>query len=405
MKRQALLIVVLVLIGSMLGSYFTYTWYIQKTNPVQAEPTKNPTTVPTLSDSRDTVIGSDAIVKAVEKISPSVVFITTRAVIERDRSGMFFPNIPEEFKNHFFFFDPYEEFQFGPKERTGSGSGIIISNDGLILTNQHVIENATNIKVKINLSADGSDKQSKIFDATVKGADKLNDVAIIKIDAKNLPAAMLGDSDKMKVGEWVIAVGNPLGYEHTVTVGVLSAKGRRIPFMDREYPNLLQTDAAINPGNSGGPLANLKGEVIGMNTIISVSGQGLGFAIPINSIKRIKEDLITKGKVTRSFIGIQMMPMDESKATYLGMPKVEGVLVARVFDGTPAAQAGLKPGDVILEINGTKVNSTEELQTKIREMKVGQSLTLKIWRDKNFKNISLKVAEMPNPEELQRRSR
>ncbi|MCE1247916.1 MAG: trypsin-like peptidase domain-containing protein [Firmicutes bacterium] len=408
MKKQLPVILLMVLLGSLLGSYFTYSWYIQKTNPVQAEPKKSevyPVSPGDKSTRDNSLIGTTAVEDAAAKLGPSVVFITTKAVVEPQESSMMMPGMPKDLKDRFFFFDPYEDYNYGPKERTGSGSGIIISEDGYILTNQHVIENATQIKVKFDPTPDSSKDSSKTYDAKVIGEDRLTDVAILKIEAKNLPAATLGDSDKLKVGEWVVAVGNPLGYEHTVTVGVLSAKGRNLPFYDREYPNLLQTDAAINPGNSGGPLANLKGEVIGMNTVVSSQGQGIGFAIPVNRIKKIKDELIVKGRVIRPFIGIQMLPMDEAKAEYLGMPKVEGVMVFQVFDNTPASDAKLVRGDVILEMDGKKINNPDELQKQIRELKVGQTVKLKIWRNKSFADVNLRVAEMPSPESLKNRSK
>lgn len=402
MKKQALIILLLVFVGAVLGSYFTYSWYIQKDNHVQAEIKETPVDSgesSQVSYNDPSIVGGDFVVKAVEKIGPSVVFITTKSIINVSSSPFrLFPDHPFEH----FFFDPFQD-SFGPRERTGSGSGIIISEDGMILTNQHVIEEADTIKVKLTGVSRDKNDDSNIYDASIVGQDKLTDIAIIKIDAKNLPAAELGDSDAIKVGEWVVAVGNPLGYEHTVTVGVLSAMGRDIPTMaDREYPNLLQTDAAINPGNSGGPLANLQGEVIGMNTMISAQGQGIGFAIPINTIKTLKEQLIQHGRIARAFIGIQMQPMDEAKAEYLGMPKVEGVLVSRVFDGTPAADAGLQRGDVIIEIQGTRISSPEDLQKQIRSFKINEKIMLKVWRNKSFTNLNVTVGEMPDPDEIRR---
>ena len=401
MKRQALLLIIFALIGSLMGSYLTYTWYIQKINPVQAESSiKNASVTIAKNDEsqqvalNESIVGSNAVVKAVEKLSPSVVYITTRSRVANSGRTSTPPGFPDEF-------DSFSPNFYGPRERKGSGSGIIISDNGLILTNQHVVDGATQIKVKVNLSDNGSDDKTRTYDAKIIGEDRLTDVAILKIEAEGLKAATLGNSDDIKVGEWVIAVGNPLGYEHTVTVGVLSAKGRNIPFLsDREYPNLLQTDAAINPGNSGGPLANLNGEVIGMNTVVSAYGQGIGFAIPVNRIKKIKDQLINRGKVSRAFMGIQMTPMDAAKAEYFRMPKTEGVLVYRVFRGTPAYIAGMKRGDVILEVDGTMVNSPEELQKKIRATDIGKELQLKIWRNGSPMMINVKVGEMPDPGRL-----
>jgi len=401
MKKRLPIIILLVLIGALSGSYFTYTWYVNRGNTVEASPAITSSTVKYPVISGNNFMTRDTVVKAVEKIGPSVVFITTKARVRTKRSGgiRVFPFFDESQGK--LFFDPYEEFYRGPRERRGSGSGIIISDDGLILTNQHVIDHARDITVKVDTSGNGNKEKIKEYDAKIVGEDKLTDVAIIRIDADNLPAAELGDSDKVRVGEWVIAVGNPLGYEHTVTIGVLSAKGRNLPTMyDREYPNLLQTDAAINPGNSGGPLANLDGEVIGMNTIVSASGQGIGFSIPINRIKKIKDQLISKGKVVRAFIGIQMLPMDDAKAEFLGMPKTGGVLVWKVFDDTPAYDAGLRKGDVIVEVEGETINSPEEFQKKVRSVEVGAMIMLKIWRDKSYKTVKIKVGEMPDIQTL-----
>ncbi|MCD4785038.1 MAG: trypsin-like peptidase domain-containing protein [Candidatus Eremiobacteraeota bacterium] len=402
MKKQLPVIILLVLIGALLGSFFTYTWYINKSNTVEAGPAIARSTVKGPVILGNDFMTRDTVVKAVKKIGPSVVFITTKARGKRQKSGRM--NSPFLNKSQGrSFFGPYEQYYGSPKEKRGSGSGIIISSDGLILTNQHVIDHAKNITVKVDTSGNGDEKQIREYEAKVVGEDKLTDVAIIKIEGDNLPAAELGDSDKARVGEWVVAVGNPLGYEHTVTIGVLSAKGRNLPTMfDREYPNLLQTDAAINPGNSGGPLANLDGKVIGMNTIVSASGQGIGFSIPINKIKKIKDQLINKGKVVRAFIGIQMLSMDDAKAEFLRMPKTEGVLVWKVFDETPASDAGLKKGDVIVEVEVEKINTPEEFQKKVRSAEIGTEIILKIWRDKSYKSITIKVGEMPDIQTLRK---
>jgi serine protease Do len=335
-------------------------------------------------------MGTNAVVDAVKKLSPSVVFITTRSVFQ-PKSTM--PRgVPDEFEK--FFENPYGDFFNQPKERQGSGSGIIISPDGLILTNQHVVDGADKISVKIDTAGDS--KKAQVYQAKLIGEDKLTDVAILKVEATNLPAAVLGDSDTTTIGEWVIAVGNPYGYEHTVTVGVLSARGRDLSEMGREYPNLLQTDAAINPGNSGGPLANLRGEVIGVNTAIHRWGQGIGFAIPINRVREIKDMLVKDGKVVRPFIGINMMEVDEAKARYLDMPAAEGVLIYQLIKGSPADLAGLKRADVILSIDGKKVESPKDLQTAIRSRKVGDTIKLTIWRDKKKMDVEVKLAEMPS---------
>jgi serine protease Do len=387
MKKSNLFIAIFILIGAIFGSFFTYNYVLKDMPPrqVQAEPSQTPETDSPVAIAIN-VPGGTSVADAFKKVSPSVVFITTRSVFQ-PRSYIQIPRgLPEEFRD--FFMNPYE---MPNQQRQGSGSGIIISSDGLILTNQHVIEGAQEISVKVQ-KKDGSEET---YNAKVIGQDKLSDVAVLKIEAKNLPAASLGNSDKTPIGEWVIAVGNPYGYEHTVTVGVISAKGRNLALAGREYPDLLQTDAAINPGNSGGPLLNLKGEVIGINTAIHSRGQGIGFAIPINWFKEIRTQLIEQGRVVRPYIGIQMMEMDDSKSQYLGMPKTEGVLIYSVLRGSPANNAGLQRGDVILEVEGKKVNTPKELQNSVRARKVGDNVKMKVWRDRKFVDVELKVTEMP----------
>ncbi|MFP4496795.1 MAG: trypsin-like peptidase domain-containing protein [Vulcanimicrobiota bacterium] len=395
MKNKALIFIVLIILGVISGSVFTYYFYISEASSLKKivnETAENPTAGEEseeirmkVAQSKPDIVGTNKVVDAVKILSPSVVFITTKSVFGSESELP--PGVPREFRD---FFNPYGV----PKRRQGSGSGIIISEDGLILTNQHVIEGADQITVKIGDEANG-DKE-KLYRAKVIGSDRLTDIAIIKIEAENLPAAKLGDSDRAQIGEWVVAVGNPYGYEHTVTVGVLSARRRDLSDMGREYPNLLQTDAAINPGNSGGPLANLKGEIIGVNTAVHRTGQGIGFAIPINQVKKIKDQLIGNGKVVRPFIGIQMMEMDEAKANYLNMPEVAGVLIYRTVKNSPAQKAGLARGDVILEIDGKKVNSSKELQEIIRSYDIGDTVNIKVWRKDSRRDFQLKIEEMPS---------
>ena len=283
------------------------------------------------------------------------------------------------------FFDKFfgNEFQRDFKQRS-LGSGFIIDKEGYIVTNNHVIEDADKIKVKL--------KNGKEFDAEIVGRDPNTDIALIKIKSKNsLPVVKLGDSDALKVGQWVVAIGSPFGLEHTVTAGIVSAKGRIIG--SGPYDDFIQTDASINPGNSGGPLINMKGEVIGINTAIIASGQGIGFAIPINSAKRIVNQLKSSGEVTRGWLGVGIQDLSEELAEYYGIKDGKGVLVTEVFPGDPADEAGIKPKDIVLSVNGKKVENTRELSKLIADTSVGDTVKIKVLRDGIEKTFSVKIAK------------
>ena len=323
---------------------------------------------------------SEAFSSVAEKSAPAVVYIETERVVTS----------PHGFPPFDFFGDEFFKRFFSPprfRER-GAGSGFIISKDGYIVTNNHVIEKAQKITVKL---LDG-----RVFQGKVVGTDPFSDVALLKIEGHNLPTLPLGNSDLIKVGEWVIAIGNPFGLTHTVTVGVISAKGRSgIGITDVE--DFIQTDAAINPGNSGGPLLNLKGEVIGMNTaIFSRSGgyMGIGFAIPINIVKSVVEQLKTKGKVERGWLGIIIQDLNPELAKELGLKVTEGVLVTEVIPDSPAAKAGLKEKDVIVKINGKPVKSAAELRSHILILKPGAEVELEILRN-GEKRVVKAVIEAP----------
>jgi serine protease Do len=273
--------------------------------------------------------------------------------------------------------------QPGPQAR-GVGSGFIISNDGLILTNAHVVEDAAELVVRL------ADKRE--FKGKVLGADKLTDVAVVKIDAKDLPALRLGSSDKLRVGEWVAAIGSPFGLESSVTAGIVSAKSRNLPD-DRLVP-FIQTDVAVNPGNSGGPLFNMAGEVVGINSqIFSTSGgyMGLSFAIPIDLAVKIKDQLVKDGKVSRGRLGVGIQGMDQALAETFGLKSPQGALVSKVEPGLAAAKAGLKEGDVILEFDGKPLKDSAELPALVAESRPGAEVKLKIWRDRAEKTLELKV--------------
>jgi len=317
-----------------------------------------------------------------EKVKPAVVNIsTTKTLRGRGRYNMPFGNSPfgDDFFERFFGDIPRREF----KQRS-LGSGFIISNDGYIFTNNHVIEQADKILVKIS---DGKEYEAKII-----GTDPNTDLALIKIKPENsLPVAEIGDSDKVKVGEWVIAIGNPFGLDATVTAGIVSAKGRVIGA--GPYDNFIQTDASINPGNSGGPLFNMDGKVIGINTAIIAQGQGIVFAIPINMAKSILSDLKTKGKVTRGWLGISVQDINEEMAKNLNHKTKGGALVSDVFKDDPADKAGIKVGDIITEINGKPVKDTHELLILIAGMHVGQIANIKAIRDGREMSFQVKVGE------------
>lgn len=272
----------------------------------------------------------------------------------------------------------------------GQGSGVIISNEGEILTNNHVVEGASSVKVKLS---DGTE-----YEAELIGADSQTDLALLKLkEAKDLPKAALGDSEKLGVGDWVMAIGNPFGLESTVTVGVLSGKGRVIGA--GPYDDFLQTDASINPGNSGGPLFNTKGEVVGINTAIIRGGQGIGFSIPINLAKKIASDLRTEGVVKRGYLGIGVQALSGKLRKGLGLdPDVKGALVASVEPGGPAHRAGLEPGDIIHSISGLDIEDDRDLLAEVADLEVGQTVDVELTRDGQEKKVKVDLAERPVPE-------
>ncbi len=295
--------------------------------------------------------------------------------------------------------DPLQDFlrRFGqqgpqgprgePEVQRGLGSGFIISSDGIILTNAHVVAEATEITVKL------TDRRE--FDAKVLGVDKRTDIAVLKIDARNLPAVRIGHASELKVGEWVAAIGSPFGFENTITSGIVSAKARALP--DENYVPFIQTDVAVNPGNSGGPLFNMDGEVVGVNSqIFSRTGgfMGLSFAIPIDVAMQVKDDLVKSGKVTRGRIGVQIQDVNQALANSFGLPKPQGALISGVEPGSPAEKAGLKSGDVVLGVNGNQINQLSELSGAIAATKPGNNARLQIWREGKSRDVDVKVAEL-----------
>jgi serine protease Do len=275
------------------------------------------------------------------------------------------------------------------------GSGVIVDATGIALTNAHVVEKATEIEV---ITLDGSKHKAKVV-----GADKKTDLAVLKLDdgKGQFKFARLGDSDRMQVGDWVIAVGSPFGLQATVTAGIVSAKARNIgqgPFDD-----FIQTDAAINPGNSGGPLVNMQGEVIGINTAIVAGGSGIGFAIPSNMAKKIYTEINSKGRVTRGWLGVSIQPLTQELAKSFNAKDTKGVLISDVIPDSPAAKAGLKPGDILLEFDGKKVEAPADLQRTVGLAQPGQDAKMKVWRDQSEKSVEVKIGEAPDEKEAQQR--
>ncbi|MDD2276774.1 MAG: Do family serine endopeptidase [Smithellaceae bacterium] len=323
------------------------------------------------SEKANAAAATASIPDLVEKLSPAVVNIATTRVVKNRLTGR-------------------------DVSQQGMGSGLIISADGYIFTNHHVVNKADRIKVKL--------ADEKEYDATVKGQDAATDLALLKIDPDaELPFAALGDSDRCRIGETVFTIGNPLGLNHTITAGIISAKGRVIGA--GPYDNFIQTDASINPGNSGGPLCNLQGEVIGINTAIVAQAQGIGFAIPINMAKSILGDLKTSGRITRGWLGLTTQAITDDIRKSLKLKDQKGVLVSNVFAGDAADQAGIKIGDVILEIDGKTVSDNREMGQVVAALHVGSRVPVKIFRDGRTLTLQVVAAERKDGQEQETDSR
>ena len=341
---------------------------------------EKPTVVPAAAGLRMVPLDIPPLFK---EVSPAVVNISTTQVVKLNRPRM---------RNPFGQQDPFDEFFnnfFGrmPKEqkRRSLGSGFIVSPDGYILTNNHVVEKADEVTVTL------LDKEE--FKAKVVGSDPKIDIALIKIDAKKkLAHVPLGDSDRLEVGEWVLAIGNPFGLGHTVTAGIVSAKGRIIG--SGPYDDFIQTDASINPGNSGGPLFNLKGEVVGINSAIVQGGQGIGFATPIQLAKSVLDQLKEKGKVTRGWLGVYIQPLTPDAAENLGISGRRGALVSDVTSGGPAEKAGIRSGDVIVGFNGKEIRDEHELPQAVASTKPGKTVDVRLLRDGKETTVAVTIAEM-----------
>ena len=389
----------LVLLGMGIGAGGTFalsnpTWLAQFENPLQNTPLLASVTEETQRPNVQAILPSEPnnfVVDVVRETGPAVVRINAEKTVATD--------VPPAFN------DPRFKRFFGsqmppiPNERVqrGAGSGFILDDEGVILTNAHVVDGADTVTVTL--------KDGRTFDGQVMGRDPSTDVAVVKIEAVDLPVVKLGNSDQLQVGEWAIAIGNPLGLDNTVTTGILSATGRRsseIGVPDKRV-EFIQTDAAINPGNSGGPLLNANGEVIGMNTAIIRNAQGLGFAIPINKAQAIAEQLITTGKVEHAYLGIRMVTITpELKAEIKAkngteIPVDQGVAIMEVVPDSPAAQANLKAGDIIQTLQGETITGADQVQEIVSKMAVGGQLPLTVLRDGNPQNLTATIGVLPSP--------
>lgn len=366
-----------VLIGSQNHQYFTENRsYAEAGNSSQEKGSTTDDSIPVSSKQLYPLSSNNIIADMVDAAGPAVVRIETKTTpTSRGYSS-------SPFGDFFGFSFPSE-----PQESNALGSGFIINDQGYIVTNYHVIEKADSIQVFVS----GFDKP---FNATVVGKDPELDLAVLKLDSnEKLPYLTLGDSDAIRVGDWSVAIGNPFGLDHTVTVGVISAKSRPLNIGNQKFKNLLQTDTSINPGNSGGPLLNLNGEVIGINTAINAQGQGLGFAIPINTAKEVLDDLINKGKVSRPFVGVGLSDINAESAAYFGFDFKEGTIISQVQEGSAADQAGIKQFDVILEMDGKKIKDSQALVDEIGNHKVGDQVKFLIWRSGDLKTITVTIGE------------
>ena len=335
-----------------------------------------------------------AFVSVADRVMPAVVNVTVKS--KRGPGGAEVPGGPEmeeRFKEFFGqeFFDRFFRKRSPRDDGRASGSGVIVDKQGLILTNAHVVENAAEIEVGLS--------DDRKFKATLVGRDPKTDLAVLRIEAPSgsFPVAELGDSDRLRVGQWAIAIGNPFGLDRTVTAGIISATGRtRVGVAT--YEAFIQTDASINPGNSGGPLLNLQGKVIGINTAIVASGQGIGFSIPINMAREVMGQLIAKGRVIRGWLGIVIQDLTPDLAAGFGIPTTGGVLISDVMKDSPAEVAGMRAGDVIVEFTGAPIKEVIDLQRRVAAVEPGKPAALKVIRDRKPTALTVRIGEQPNEE-------
>ncbi len=384
--------ILLILAGILLGQLFfnshpervvLYESSPQNTQPAfinAAYQSGEQSKIPSLADL------NEAFVSIANNVNPSVVTIITTKVV-KIRGNQMFPGFDDDFFNRFFGIPPEME-----QRGTALGSGVIVDKKGYILTNNHVVEQGTEILVRLI--------DNREFDAEIVGTDPKSDLAVIKIKAKDLAPITLGDSDALRIGEWVLAIGSPFSdnLDHTVTAGIVSAKGRSNVINSTSYQNFIQTDAAINPGNSGGALVNIRGELVGINTAIATTGSGnlgVGFAIPVNLAKKVMRDLIEHGKVIRAWLGINIQNVDDKTAKAMNLESRNGVLVGGVVKDGPAEKAGVKVGDVIIRFDGTEVKNSSQLQLLVSNSDIGKEKEVVLIRGKREKSINVKLGEMP----------
>jgi serine protease Do len=374
-----------------IASALAVGWYVHQHTPMSSahantvqEQVVNPDTSPAAPSAAARQLPD--FVSLVDSQGPAVVNISVTAKMENMAGQDMPPEVPEFFKR---FGIPQPGNPDQMPERGGVGSGFIITADGYVLTNAHVVAQAKEVTVKL------TDKRE--FKAKVMGYDRKTDVALLKIEASDLPVVKLGNPAETKVGEWVVAIGSPFGFENTVTAGIVSAKSRELP--DEAYVPFLQTDVAVNPGNSGGPLFNMKGEVIGINSqIYSRSGgyQGVSFAIPIDVALNVKDQLQKSGKVTRGKIGVGIQPVTKELAESFGLKNTQGALIGNVEKDSPGEKAGLQAGDVVLALNGKPVERSIDLPRMVGLLKPNEKAMLKVWHDGKEKEVDITLGEMPS---------
>jgi Do/DeqQ family serine protease len=377
----------------LLGSGMTFAGSYVANNQQQVAETASKLAVDRVNAAQPLPGNTDPnfITRVVQRVGPAVVRINSSRTVKSE--------LPPEFNNPFFrrFFGSNIPFEGGNREERGTGSGFIISNNGRILTNAHVVDGADTVTVTL--------KDGRTFQGKVIGRDELTDVAVVKIEANNLPTVTIGNSDNLQPGEWAIAIGNPLGLDNSVTTGIISATGRtsnQVGVPDKRV-QFIQTDAAINPGNSGGPLLNARGEVIGMNTAIIRGAQGLGFSIPINTAQRISEQLITTGKAQHPYLGIQMVALsprlkqqiNSDPNSGMTVNDDQGVLIVKVMPDSPAAKAGIRAGDVIKRLNGQLMLDATAVQQAVEKAQVGGNVNLDLRRNGRNINIAVRPGTFP----------
>ena len=380
-KRSSLAFVVLVavMVSPGLGS-----WSLRSGGPATPPGSWSMLPVGQLPVALAAPVPSAGFAQVVETVGPAVVNINT--VTRFSGSTPIEDFFGDEFFRRFFGEAPERQQQV----QRSLGSGVIVDPTGIVLTNAHVVEQATNIEVT---TADGKKHKAKVV-----GADRKTDLAVLRLQGGGpYPAANLGDSDRLKVGDWVLAIGSPFGLQQTVTAGIISAKDRVIG--EGPFDDFLQTDAAINPGNSGGPLVNMSGEVVGINSVIlsrTGGSVGIGFSIPINMAKRIYAELAAQGKVTRGWLGVSIQPLTPELAKGFGLKEPTGVLISDIAQGSPAEKAGIVSGDIIIEFDRKKVDSPQALQKAVAATAPGRAVPLKVWRGKAVKTLEIKIGETPD---------